>query len=276
MEESDVVGRILKEIEKSLRNSPTPDTQTDVTAAVKPSPAPEKPKSRSSSSRSHSSSSGSGKHGSSRSHDKKPSKKDEADAQTNFMTVMAKSMADLTSAMKDFVEEGRKERASNADLLRDLTSDRNNKHELSDSDHGEDYDDDDENTPPPPKKIALEASDAEGDVLDDIDGLLEDLNTQFRSLCSSQVPVTSLLFGDSLAQTLKDITETSKVGAKVGASSSSYKGKGGQPSSRGKHFLGRHRPQSGFRNHQYGGRGRSSYYHNSNPNSYENPKKQTT
>ena len=108
------------------------------------------------------------------------------------------------------------------------------------------------------------------------DQIKPDLNTQFRSLCSSQVPVTSLLFGDSLAQTLKDITETSKVGAKVGASSSSYKGKGGQPSSRGKHFLGRHRPQSGFRNHQYGGRGRSSYYHNPNSNSYKNPKKQTT
>ena len=121
------------------------------------------------------------------------------------MTVMAKSMADLTSAMKDFVEEGRKERASNAELLRDLTSDRNNKHELSDSDHGEDYDDDDENTPPPPKKIALEASDAEGDVLDDIDGLLE--AGEIKD--SDNV---DLSFLDTLAQ---DFEVEDKVGADV-------------------------------------------------------------
>ena len=43
MEDSDPVGRILKESEKSLRNPPAPDTQTDITAAVKPSPAPDKP-----------------------------------------------------------------------------------------------------------------------------------------------------------------------------------------------------------------------------------------
>ena len=67
------------------------------------------------------------------------------------MNVIAISIAHLTSAMKEFVEEGRKERVFNAKMLRDLTSDKNKKHDLSYSDNDEDYDD--ENIPPPKSKF---------------------------------------------------------------------------------------------------------------------------
>ena len=43
-----------------------------------------------------------------------------------------------------------------------------------------------------------------------------DLNQQFGGLCSTQVPITGLLFGDNLTQQCKDIQETNKLGNKVG------------------------------------------------------------
>ena len=43
-----------------------------------------------------------------------------------------------------------------------------------------------------------------------------DLNRQYASLCSTQVPVTGLLFGDNLSQQCKDIQETNKLGQKFG------------------------------------------------------------
>ena len=43
-----------------------------------------------------------------------------------------------------------------------------------------------------------------------------DLNQQFGGLCTTQVPITGLLFGDNLTQKCKDIQETNKLGYKVG------------------------------------------------------------
>lgn len=56
-----------------------------------------------------------------------------------------------------------------------------------------------------------------------------DLSSQFRPLCSSSTPITALLFGDDLAKTVKDLSETQQVGAKVSGSGfknyrKSYKG----------------------------------------------------
>lgn len=51
-----------------------------------------------------------------------------------------------------------------------------------------------------------------------------DLNVQYRQLCTSQVPITSCLFGDDLAKTLKDIAETNRVGNKVSSANLNLKG----------------------------------------------------
>ena len=42
-----------------------------------------------------------------------------------------------------------------------------------------------------------------------------DLNDQFKQLCGSHTPVTKLLFGDDLPKSVKEISETNKVGVKV-------------------------------------------------------------
>ncbi|XP_074612234.1 uncharacterized protein LOC141866599 [Acropora palmata] len=42
-----------------------------------------------------------------------------------------------------------------------------------------------------------------------------DLNDQFKQLCGSHTPVTKLLFGDDLPKSVKEISETNRVGVKV-------------------------------------------------------------
>ena len=42
-----------------------------------------------------------------------------------------------------------------------------------------------------------------------------DLNEQFKQLCSSQNPVTKVLFGDDLPNSVKEINETNRVDVKV-------------------------------------------------------------
>ena len=42
-----------------------------------------------------------------------------------------------------------------------------------------------------------------------------DLNDQFKQLCGSHTPITKLLFGDDLPKSVKEISETNKVGVKV-------------------------------------------------------------
>ena len=49
-----------------------------------------------------------------------------------------------------------------------------------------------------------------------------DLNRQYASLCSAQVPITSLLFGDNLSQQCKDICETNKLSQKFGLHRASF------------------------------------------------------
>ena len=49
-----------------------------------------------------------------------------------------------------------------------------------------------------------------------------DLNDQFKQLCSSQTPVTKLLFGDDLPKSVKEISETNKVGVKVSSKQSNH------------------------------------------------------
>ena len=49
-----------------------------------------------------------------------------------------------------------------------------------------------------------------------------DLNDQFKQLCGSQTPVTKLLFGDDLPKSVKEISETNKVGVKVSSKQPHY------------------------------------------------------
>ena len=49
-----------------------------------------------------------------------------------------------------------------------------------------------------------------------------DLNDQFKQLCGSQTPVTKLLFGDDLPKSVKEISETIKVGVKVSSKQPHY------------------------------------------------------
>jgi len=49
-----------------------------------------------------------------------------------------------------------------------------------------------------------------------------ELNDQFKQLCSSQTPVTKLLFGDDLPKSVKEISETNKVGVKVSSKQSNH------------------------------------------------------
>ena len=42
-----------------------------------------------------------------------------------------------------------------------------------------------------------------------------DLNEQFKQLCSSQNPVTKVLFGDDLPKSVKEINATNRVDVKV-------------------------------------------------------------
>ena len=96
-----------------------------------------------------------------------------------------------------------------------------------------------------------------------------DLNVQYRSLCSAQVPVTSHLFGDDLAKTLKDINETCRVGAQVSKENRHSKG-GFRNGSKGKYFLDKRKPHT---NHKPFNNYRSGYNYKSHNSSYKNPKK---
>ena len=49
-----------------------------------------------------------------------------------------------------------------------------------------------------------------------------DLNDQFKQLCGSHTPVTKLLFGDDLPKSVKEISETNKVGVKVSSKSPTH------------------------------------------------------
>lgn len=72
-----------------------------------------------------------------------------------------------------------------------------------------------------------------------------DMNPEYRQLCSAQVPVTKLLFGDDLPKSIKDLKETNKVAGKLGFQS--CKGKNAYHANKGKHFLGQ-RPQKYINN----------------------------
>ena len=72
--------------------------------------------------------------------------------------------------------------------------------------------------------------------------LKPDMNPEYRQLCSSHVPVTTLLFGDDLPKSIKDLNETNKVAGKL-----VFQGFKGRSTygNKGKHFLG-NRPQKNF------------------------------
>lgn len=91
-----------------------------------------------------------------------------------------------------------------------------------------------------------------------------DLNVQYRQLCTSQVPITSCLFGDDLPKTLKDIAETNRVRNKVSSTNHNFKGNSRHSSNyKGKSFLGHRKPQ--YHNHRYSqNSGYKSSGHNNN------------
>ena len=53
-----------------------------------------------------------------------------------------------------------------------------------------------------------------------LDALQPNLNNEYSSLCGSQVPITSLLFGDELQSQLNNIKATNKIGHRTTAKSS--------------------------------------------------------
>lgn len=76
-----------------------------------------------------------------------------------------------------------------------------------------------------------------------------DLNHQYQQLCNDQVPITSWLFGDELAKTCQDITNTNRVSQKV-SGSGSHRPHRNQKYRRHYRFpkneQGKSRPQSNF------------------------------
>ena len=59
-----------------------------------------------------------------------------------------------------------------------------------------------------------------------------DLNAEYKRLCSPTTPITNNLFGDNLAQQVKDIGDTNKLRNKLASSASATRGRGG-PRGRG-------------------------------------------
>ena len=84
-----------------------------------------------------------------------------------------------------------------------------------------------------------------------------DLNQQFQQLCNDQVPITSWLFGDELAKTCQDITNTNRVSQKV-SGPGSHRPHRQQKYRRhyrySKNEQGKSRPQSNFPRKQGGNR----------------------
>ena len=84
-----------------------------------------------------------------------------------------------------------------------------------------------------------------------------DLNQQFQQLCNDQVPITSWLFGDELAKTCQDITNTNRVSQKV-SRPGSHRPHRQQKYRRhyrySKNEQGKPRPQSNFPRKQGGNR----------------------
>lgn len=72
-----------------------------------------------------------------------------------------------------------------------------------------------------------------------------DMNPEYRQLCSAQVPVTKLLFGDDLPKSIKDLNETNKVAGKLGFQNS--RGKDAY-ANKGRNFLGQRRAQGNYQN----------------------------
>ena len=72
------------------------------------------------------------------------------------------------------------------------------------------------------------------------DALRQDINPQYKSLCSHSNPITELLFRDDLPDKVKDLSETSKLVNQLGSPGrqNSVRGRGGV---RGRGFRGRGR-----------------------------------
>ena len=77
-----------------------------------------------------------------------------------------------------------------------------------------------------------------------------DLNSEYKKLCASTGPITDKLFGDDLAQQVKNIAEANKIRSKISSS------RGGRDSTRGRgvYFRGWGWPFSAFKGWR-GGRG---------------------
>ena len=82
-----------------------------------------------------------------------------------------------------------------------------------------------------------------------------DLNQQFRRLCNDQVPITRWLFGDELAKTCQDITNTSRVSQKGPGSHRPHRQQKYRRHYRySKNEQGKSQPQSNFPRKQGGNR----------------------
>lgn len=54
------------------------------------------------------------------------------------------------------------------------------------------------------------------------DAIKPDLNPMYRPLCSKQVPITNLLFGDDLTKALRDIRDLNQVARRTGKPRQTY------------------------------------------------------
>jgi len=85
------------------------------------------------------------------------------------------------------------------------------------------------------------------------DQLAPELDPAIRSICVSSRPVSSLLFGDDLPKTLKDIRDSKQVGAKVTSTAYRYRPRGRQKYRPGAHSGQSYRQEA--RTHNPRGRG---------------------
>ncbi|KAK2555903.1 hypothetical protein P5673_022165, partial [Acropora cervicornis] len=118
------------------------------------------------------------------------------DLQRQSLSSMNQMILTLTSAVKTFTQA--------------RTSRKRKRDEMSES---ESSDQEDLNDPGmagnPPGDISSQVNIKRRELIK------PDLNDQFKQLCGSHTPVTKLSFGDDLPKSVKEISETNKVGVKV-------------------------------------------------------------
>ena len=87
------------------------------------------------------------------------------------------------------------------------------------------------------------------------------LNTDYRNICSTSVPVNDTLFGGDIEKTIDSVTKANRVGNKVGSRAYTYNNsyKNRQTYNRGRGNYGYSRRGAYDSSNKYRGRGRGQY-----------------